>query len=164
MKNSSWLTLLISISINVLCQDRTNEFPFKINPSLVAIQISNIDSSEKWYKDNLGFIVEDKKEFPNSGIKVSRLKIEGFDLELVENEKSISRNEILKKYPKGSEIQGFVKLTFITNNIDEADIYLKKNGVKYLFDLQKSNRLSKENHKWLIISDPDGNWIQLISK
>ncbi len=154
------ITLLFLLSVNIFCQDN---IPFTLSPSLIAIQVSNIDSSEAWYKNNLGFVVKDKKEFPDYGLKISFLELNGFGLELVENKKSISRSELIKNYPKESEIQGFAKLTFKVDNIDAADSHLKKMGVKYLFNLQKSNIPGKENQMWLMVSDIDGNWIQLVS-
>jgi len=164
MKNILLIVFLSVLSVDVLCQNTMNGLPFTLSPSLVAIQVSNIDSSEIWYKNSLGFALKDKKEFPDYGLKISFLELNGFELELVENKKSISRAELIKNYPKDSEIQGFAKLTFRVNNIDSADTFLKKLGVKYLFNLQKSNIPNKENQKWLIVSDPDGNWIQLVSE
>ncbi|MEW6196753.1 MAG: VOC family protein [Bacteroidota bacterium] len=152
---------LFLLTINILCQDH---IPFTLSPSLVAIQVSNIDSSEAWYKNNLGFVIKDKKEFPDYGLKISILESNGFELELVENKKSISRSELIKNYPKESEVQGFAKLTFKVDNIDAADSHLKKTGVKYLFNLQKSNIPGKEHQMWLMVSDTDGNWIQLVSE
>lgn len=125
--------------------------------------MSNIDSSETWYKNNLRFSFKEKKVMPEYGIKVSFLELNGFELELVENKKSISRAKLLSNYPKDSEVQGFAKLTFKVNDIEAADNYLRKMGVKYLVTLRKNNTLNKKNRKWLIIADTDGNWIQLVS-
>jgi catechol 2,3-dioxygenase-like lactoylglutathione lyase family enzyme len=164
MRNILLMVFLSLLFVDVFCQNTMNVLPFTLSPSLVAIQVSNIDSSEAWYTNSLGFTVREKKEFPDYGLKISFLDLNGFELELVENKKSISRGEFIKNYPKDSEIQGFAKLTFRVDNIDSADTYLKKLGVKYLFNLQKSNIPDKTNQRWLIISDIDGNWIQLVSE
>jgi len=164
MKMIKIFGLLFLLSQTIFCQENNSDLPFTINPSLVAIQVSNIDSSALWYQNILGFTLVDKKEFTDYNLKIAMLKKNAFEIELVERKNSISRESLLKNYPKESEIQGFSKLTFTTNNIDSADMHLRKNGVKYLFNLQKSNIPNKENQKWLIVSDPDGNWIQLVSE
>jgi len=55
----------------------SNAEGYKKNPmqdlrvSLIAIQISNLDSATKWYKKNLNFKLRDRKEYPDYGLKMA---------------------------------------------------------------------------------------------
>jgi hypothetical protein len=144
-------------------EDRKNPMQ-GLKVSLVAIQVSNLDSSINWYKKNLNFKLRDKKEFPDHGLKMAFLTLNDFELELIENNKSIDHDELLKDYPKGTEIQGFAKLSFTVKDIDSANSFLKANENIFLYDLRKSNDPKRSDRKWLIITDIDGNWIQLFSE
>ncbi|MBA4319280.1 MAG: hypothetical protein C0412_12840 [Flavobacterium sp.] len=162
MKRNNIFYFLLLFSFPLLGQNGINKIAFNLTPSLVAIQVANIDSSINWYKKMLGFSETDKKEFSDYGMKIAFMKLNGFELELVENKKSIARTKILKDYPKESEIQGFAKLAFRVSDIETADSHLKKMGAKYLYNLRKSNISSKPNQRFLIVSDADGNWVQLL--
>jgi catechol 2,3-dioxygenase-like lactoylglutathione lyase family enzyme len=136
-----------------------------IRPSLVAISVANLDAAIKWYETNLDFTLKEKKEFPQHGLRIAFLELNGFELELVEDEKSISLAAIQKNLPEADDeakIQGLVKLAFTVDDIDSLNSKLKANGVKFQMDLSKSNR--QEGVRYIVVRDSDGNWIQLFGK
>lgn len=163
MKLYKIIFLFFILTVSLTAQDKGRNVPFVVSPSLAALQVSNLDSAEAWYVNNLGFNIRDRKDFPDYGIKISFIELNGYELELVENIKSIKQQDLLKNYPGGTEIQGITKLTFKVDDIKAAEKHLKKNGVKFYFELQEGNDPARPDEYWLIVSDYDGNWIQLVS-
>lgn len=93
---------------------------------------------------------------PNNAYKIVILEGPSVMFELMQLKGSISRSEVLKGKPEGSQIQGHFKIGFTVNNIDTC--------LKHLADLKidvprvwTDNTTGKRN---FLISDPDGNYIQ----
>ncbi len=133
------------------------------HPHLVALNVASADRSAKWYGDNLGFAVKDRKEFPKFGLRIVMLELDGFWLEVVEKKNGIPVSQIEKAMPEikdWDEVQGIKKLAF---EVDDLDGYLKsfkQNGVRF----QLNPRGGPEDPifgRSFIVLDDDGNWIQL---
>jgi catechol 2,3-dioxygenase-like lactoylglutathione lyase family enzyme len=136
-----------------------------IRPSLVAISVGDLDAAMNWYETNLGFMLREKKDFPQHGLRIAFLELNGFELELVEDKTSISLVAIQKHLPEADDeakIQGLVKLAFTVDDLAALNSKLKANGVKFQIDLSKSNR--QEGVRYIVVRDSDGNWIQLFGK
>lgn len=130
-----------------------------MRPSLVAIQVDNLDNSIAWYKDYLGFSVLERKEFKGYGMSISILALRDFKLELVDNEKVLNKNSVLKEY--GAEhMTGFAKVTFTIDNIDSLYETLKSKRASFAITLRDSNINPKE--EFFIVLDCDNNWIQFV--
>jgi catechol 2,3-dioxygenase-like lactoylglutathione lyase family enzyme len=162
------MILQISIAFSALAQSSgtTNERLSKsIKPSLIAISVANVDETANWYQDNLGFVVKEKKNFPQHSLRIAFLELNGFEIELVEDKKSVSLAAIQKHLPEADDetkIQGFVKLAFTVEDVEALAIRLKSKGVRFQMDLTKSNR--KEGERSFIVRDNNGNWIQFFGK
>jgi len=130
-----------------------------MRPSLVAIQVNNIDNSIAWYKDYLGFLVLERKEFREYGMRIAILQMGDFKLELVDNEKALSRNSVLKEN-EAEDITGFAKVTFTIDNVDSLYGTLKSKGAKFAITLRDSNINPKE--EFFIVLDCDNNWLQFV--
>jgi catechol 2,3-dioxygenase-like lactoylglutathione lyase family enzyme len=130
-------------------------------PSLVAIQVESLDKSISWYTTYLGFSIKEKKHFPDHNLKLAFLTLKDFELELVENSKTIRRSEVLAA--KGaSDITGFAKLTFSIDNVGGLYEQLKEKGAAFAIKLQLSNVDASE--EFFIVLDDAGNWLQFKGK
>jgi len=162
------VVLQVSIAFSVIAQsqDTANERLSKsIKPSLIAISVANVDETAKWYQDNLGFAVKEKKDFPQHSLRIAFLALNDFEIELVEDQKSVSLGTIQKHLPEADDetkIQGFVKLAFTVEDVEALASRLKRNGVRFQMELNRSNR--KEGMKSFIVRDNNGNWLQFFGK
>jgi hypothetical protein len=98
-----------------------------MRPSLVAIQVDNLDKSIAWYKDYLGFLVLERREFKEYGMTIAVLKLRDFRLELVDNEKALNKNSMLKKN-EANDMTGFAKVTFTIDSVDSLYDRMKMTG------------------------------------
>jgi catechol 2,3-dioxygenase-like lactoylglutathione lyase family enzyme len=136
-----------------------------IKPSLVALSVANLDETAKWYQDNLGFAVKEKKDFPQHSLRIAFLELNGFEIELVEDKRSVSLAAIQKHLPEADDptkIQGFVKLAFTVADVEALATNLKRKGVRFQMDLTNSNR--KQGVRSFIVRDNSGNWVQFFGK
>ncbi len=130
-------------------------------PFLIAIQVDSLDRSISWYHDMLGFTLHDKKEFSSYGLKIAVMKSGGFELELVENVKSENKSDALKKL-KLDEITGFAKIAFRVADVSAKYKELRGKKAEFKVELRQSNINPEE--EFFILSDPDGNWVQVVGK
>ena len=61
----------------------------------------------------------------------------------------------------GSLLQGFTKVGFLVENIDDVAEAIKEKNVKIVYDVTDD---PEENVSWMIIEDPDGNVIQFFEE
>jgi len=66
-----------------------------LKPVLAAIQVSNLDSSINFYSKYLGFDLTERKRFDDYHLEVAFLKNSQFEFELVLNDSSIDKRQIL---------------------------------------------------------------------
>ncbi|HEX6890219.1 MAG TPA: VOC family protein [Chryseolinea sp.] len=132
-----------------------------MRPSLIAIQVENLDTSIKWYEDYLRFSVLDKKEFKDHGLSLAILQLGDFKLELVANDKALNKNSLLKQNG-ANDMTGFAKVTFSIDHVDSVYQALKKKGAIFALTLRDSNINPTE--KFFIVLDCDNNWLQFIGQ
>jgi catechol 2,3-dioxygenase-like lactoylglutathione lyase family enzyme len=158
------ILLLLAITDSVVAQSSNTSEPIisgAIKPSLIAISVANVDETAKWYQDHLGFRLQEKKDYPQASLRIAFLELNGFEIELVEDKKSIALAAIQKHLPEakdGTNIQGFVKLAFTVEDVEGLAAKLKTKGVRLHMEVTKSNR--KEGIKFFIVKDNNGNWLQ----
>jgi hypothetical protein len=129
-----------------------------LRPVLVALQVTNVVASTKWYSDFLGFSTLDQREFPN-GLKITLVELNTFRLELVENPKILSRSDAVQKL-RVEDVTGFSKVAFRVSNIRALYDQLKKKKARFQIELKESNVNAEE--LFFIVLDVDGNWLQFI--
>ena len=132
-----------------------------MRPSLIAIQVEDLSNSIKWYEDYLEFKLLDKKEFKDHGLSLAILQLGDFKLELVDNEKALNKNALLKQ--NGAiDMTGFAKATFNIDHVDAMYETLKKKGASFATTLRDSNINPTE--QFFIVLDCDNNWLQFIGQ
>lgn len=143
-------------------ETQTNTTPqYSVRPYLVSLSVANLDESLKWYTENLGFGVVNKKDLPNYSLRIAFLQLNGFMMEMIEFKNSVSEEDIRKAFPNvddRAKIQGFGKLAFKVENIDAFAGRLKLKGAHFVREVQEDKELF--HTKWFIVTDNSGNWIQ----
>jgi catechol 2,3-dioxygenase-like lactoylglutathione lyase family enzyme len=130
-------------------------------PSLVGLQVNDLAASVQWYVSTLGFKQSDRKEFPEYKLKLAILALHDFELELVENAKTVRKADALAG--KGTDqISGFAKVTFTVNGVATLFRRLKSQGARFAIELRDSNIQPDEQH--FVVLDPDDNWLQFVGK
>lgn len=131
-----------------------------MRPSLVALQVENLDASIRWYTSFLGFEQKDKKEFPDHGLKLAILGRGDFDIELVENSKTLKKAQVLGG--KDVDITGFAKVTFMVPQVDRLFQQLTSKGASFAIKLRDSN--TRPDEQFFVVLDNEKNWLQFVGK
>ena len=87
--------------------------------------------------------------------------IRDFKLELVDNDKALQKNSLLKQNA-ANDMTGFAKVTFSIDHVDSVYETLKKKDAIFAITLRDSNINPAE--QFFIVLDCDNNWLQFIGK
>ena len=128
-------------------------------PSLIAIQVEDLDISIKWYVDHLMFRVLNKKEFKDHALRLAILELGDFKLELVDNDKALNKRSLLNQN-NATDLTGFAKVAFNTGHVDSLYHSLKGSGAVFAVTLRESNINPAE--QFFIVLDCDNNWLQFV--
>lgn len=125
----------------------------KLAPLFMQVNVKNLDASKNWYKNNLGFNILSENEksaiLENNTFYILLNKITGY----------VSEKET--KLPEGKEfIDGYSKVGFVTNNIDQLFRKMRANRVQIFREISQSEFF---DGRYFIVSDPDGNFIHLFT-
>lgn len=132
-----------------------------VRPYLLAISVADLDETVKWYEEKLGFVVKERFDFPKHKMRIALLELNKFQLELVEDKKSLSLQAIQKQFPEVADqtrFQTYVKFAFTVRDIESLAKQLKDKRAAFHMDLTDSNRMP--GGKFFIIKDNSGNWLQ----
>jgi catechol 2,3-dioxygenase-like lactoylglutathione lyase family enzyme len=132
-----------------------------LRPSLVGLQVDHLDASVRWYVSQLGFQQKVRKDFPELKLKLAILALQDFELELVENAKTVRKTDALAG-KDSNDITGFAKVTFTVNGVAALFHRLKSQGARFAIELRDSNAEPDKQH--FVVLDPDGNWLQFVGK
>lgn len=133
-----------------------------VEPSLVALNVPDLEATIAWYCETLGFAVLDRREFPDYGMRIALLKLGGFRLEIVEKQQSISQKTIQDKVPEIKDwdtVHGIKKLGFRVDDLDALVTRLKARQVEFLTGIM-GDAADPILGKSVIVLDNSGNWIQ----
>jgi catechol 2,3-dioxygenase-like lactoylglutathione lyase family enzyme len=131
-----------------------------MRPRLVALQVENLDASIRWYTTHLEFLPKDRKDFPDHGLKLAILSLGDFDLELVENAKTLKRSQVLAG--KDNDITGFAKVTFVVPDVRKLFQQLEAKGAQFAIRLRDSNSSAAE--QFFVVLDNEKNWLQFVGR
>jgi catechol 2,3-dioxygenase-like lactoylglutathione lyase family enzyme len=145
----------------ILFSFNLNAQKLKLQPSFTAITVANIDSSVKWYTETLKLTLRNRVDNAERGFKQAILINAETMIELVELNKGIPLDTILKNLPNGTQVNGFYKFGFTAENIDALFKELTVAKIKF-YGKMVSDRISSK--RTFIIEDPDKNLIQFFEK
>jgi len=130
-----------------------------LRPVLVGIYTQSYEDTIKWYVENLGFEVEDEFENEPGNIRLSFLDNGEFELEIYSDLVPSENTDRISRERFGMPTEGFVKLSLEADSLPPLVVKLKANGVNFVRETNESDR--KPDSSWFMISDPDGNLIQV---
>jgi catechol 2,3-dioxygenase-like lactoylglutathione lyase family enzyme len=129
-----------------------------------GITVANLEVSRKWYEEKLGFKLVRNLDLPEHKLRIAFLELNGFTLELIAFQQSVSLSTIQSRLPELKDrdhLQGFVKLGFRIPNVGMLASALKANGVK----LRMEPTNDPEFHdRFLLAEDPDSNTLQFFQE
>lgn len=131
-----------------------------MRPTLVALQVENLEATIRWYSTYLDFTQKEKRDFPEHGLRLAILGLEDFDLELVENKKTLKKAELLAG--KATDITGFAKVTFTVSGVARLYQQLTDKGASFAIKLRDSN--TKPDEQFFVVLDNEKNWLQFVGK
>ena len=126
-----------------------------------AIIVNDLDSSINWYSNILGFSVINKVESKKRGFKQSNLKKGSVLIELIELDNAVSSKDVVPNYNNKTRIIGFFKTGFLVSDFGKWIDHLTKEKVDFYGNIVTDDNTGK---KMVIITDPDGNRIQIFEK
>lgn len=127
-----------------------------------GLLVKDMDASIAWYRDKLGFKVVDTVNNPNSGYRFALLSWNNTLVEIIAHAKVLSDKQIKAALPDNAGTQGFFKLGFFVDNLEEFQEELKSRGVKILHPVLKAEGFTRKL-KLFIIEDNEGNMIQFFN-
>ena len=130
-----------------------------LRPYLLGISVGDLESSVRWYAQNLGFRVESGPVWPRPRAGFAVLEQDAFRLELIEMADSLPRAEAVRG--SAVSLQGVFKLAFLVDEVDEAHAALRARGVRIRMAPADS---PETGMRFCLIEDPDGNVIQLYAR
>ena len=154
MRNTLFL-LFILTSINILGQN--------FQPKRLAIVVSDMDASAKWYKDVLDMEVYKEMSFPDyDSLKITFVKNDSFEFELLSKSSSFSIKKYVPDYSvNNAPMHGPYKLAFKVNDLQGLFEKTKKLGVEIQYEITEDPTF---NSTFFIVADPDGNTFQFIEE
>ncbi len=133
----------------------------QLQPSFMAIIVSEIETSVNWYQEMLGFEVENRLDLPDRGLWQANLKNQGMRLELIQTSSMINSQELLSERGSKVKLTGFFKIGFTVKNFDDQLSFLESGKVKIHGGVVADPVTGK---RMVIVLDPDGNRIQLFEQ
>ena len=130
-----------------------------LEPILVGVFTQSYEETIAWYVDNLGFEIINEVENEGGNIRLSFLDNGQFELEIYSDLVPSERTDRIRRDRFGMPTEGFVKLSLETDSLPPLVEKLRANGVTFVRDTNVSER--KRGYSWFMISDPDGNLIQV---
>ena len=133
---------------------------------LVSLYVDSLEVSIGWYSDVLQMeLSAPPQEYPDYHLRMAFLEKPGFHLELVERANSLDRGDALPS--EEILLGGFFKMGFSSQDIDALYRRLQALGtIEFVTDVQDLPP-SEIEIPWptrhLLITDPDGNFVQFFS-
>lgn len=130
-----------------------------IQKMAIAISVSNIKESVKWYSGNFGFQVMVEKEFPAMGMKMVFMEAGGLIIELIESEGFIADKR--PPAPASANKQGVFQISFRVKEIDKVYESVKSSDIHLEYEMVTNEELK---FKAFLIRDNDGNIIEILEE
>jgi len=151
--------LVIALAIVAALPLHANEEIPPLRPMLAGIYAVDYERTLAWYRDNLGFSVNREVVNEDGNIRLGFLDNGAFELEIYAD---IVRDPASGRATRdrfGMPGEGFVKLTFETDDLAAMAALFQANEVEVVRDINESDR--KPGQSWIMVADPDGNFVQV---
>ena len=116
------------------------------------IRVKDLEKSEKFYKEALGFVESRRKDFPEDEFTLLYLKLENSPYEL-----ELTYNYDGRDYTIGD---GYGQIAISHKDIKAFRKELKEKG----YDVTELKSLSDKSDSYFFVKDPDGYKIEVIGE
>lgn len=158
MKKLLLITFLLCSSFLSYAQTNSKQ---NLEAYFSSVIVNDIETSINWYSNVLGFEVLNKTESKERGFKQSNLKREGILIELIELDNAMNPKKTIPNYNNRTRIIGFFKIGFLVLDFNKWIEHLTNEKVNFYGNIVTDEITGK---KMIIITDPDGNRIQIFEK
>jgi catechol 2,3-dioxygenase-like lactoylglutathione lyase family enzyme len=131
-----------------------------VQPHSIAMSVSDIDAITRWYEAALGFSVLNRNDNAGGGARTAVLTRDGFRLELVELDGSRTAAQWIPNLRNPAMVRGFGQFGFEVQNVDEVAERVRTAGGRIVSE----PRDNLEGTRVMILADPDGNSIKIVSR
>lgn len=156
MKRRLSFILALFTIVSLFSHSADAQPPRQVKPSLITLQVSSLDRSIAWYKEMLGFEMDDRFTYIKQKTKIAVLKRKDFYIELIQNTASGSPMPSVT----GSSNYGFYKMGFLVTAFEDFYQELKQKHPD-----QVNGVISSEvsGYTYFDLYDPDSTLIQIIA-
>ncbi|MEP1601213.1 VOC family protein [Ekhidna sp.] len=159
MKKLLTIMLLSCVPYLNYCQEVSD---LELKALFTAVIVENMDTSIVWYSKILGFEVLNKIDMMEErGFKQSNLKKGETLLELIELSRAVNPQEAIPDYNSKTRLQGFFKIGFRVINFQSWMDHFNNSKIDFYGGIVNDPISGKQ---MVIITDPDGNRIQIFEK
>lgn len=139
---------------------QTSSTPLRtLKPHHVAISVPNFDETIRWYQEKLGFIVVNRRKFPDISTQAANLELNEFQVEIFTRDKSTAVREARRDpFVDDLLVQGVKHIAFTVDDLDAAVAELKRRGVQVASEPTVVNALGL---RLCFIRDNNGYLIEL---
>ncbi len=130
--------------------------PRQVKPSLITLQVSSLDRSVSWYKEMLGFVMDDRYTFIKQKTKIAVLKRKDFYIELIQSTATGSQMPSVA----GASNYGYYKMGFLITGFDDFYQELKQKHPDQVNGVINSEI---SGYTYFDLYDPDSTLIQIIA-
>lgn len=155
--------LVIAFSLTCLpfLSNAQKDSTLELEPYFSALIVRDIEASIDWYSSKLEFEVINRVESEERGFKQSNLKRGNIAIEIIELDKAVQLKEVVPDYSSKMRIVGLFKIGFRVTDFEKWIAHLTNEKVDFYGRIVTDDATGK---KMVIITDPDGNRIQLFEK
>jgi catechol 2,3-dioxygenase-like lactoylglutathione lyase family enzyme/predicted enzyme related to lactoylglutathione lyase len=125
---------------------------------MVSLQVESLDQSISWYKEMLGFEMDNRYTFVKQKTKIAVLKLNDFYIELIQNQSTASGDQI--RLLHNTVCCGFYKMGFLVNDLNVFYQELKQEHPDQLNGIIDSE---VSGYTYFDLYDPDSTHIQIIA-
>lgn len=158
MKKSVLVLSLLCLPFLIKAQ---NDSTLKLEPYFSALIVSDFNASINWYTNKLGFEVMNRVEWAERGFKQANLSRGNILIELIELDKAVNIKDVVPSYSNKMRTVGLFKIGFRVTEFDKWIDHLTNEKVNFYGSIVTDDITGK---KMVIITDPDGNRIQIFKK
>lgn len=158
MKHRAYRILAFIATFFLLSFQSNAQPAVQVKPSQVSIQVESLDKSVAWYKEMLGFEVDNRYTFVKQKTRIAVLKLKDFYVELIQNQSTASGDQI--SLPRSRVCCGFYKMGLLVTNFNAFYQELKQehpDQVNGIIDSEVSG------YTYFDLYDPDSTLIQIIA-
>jgi catechol 2,3-dioxygenase-like lactoylglutathione lyase family enzyme len=121
----------------------------------VTLSTPNIERTVSWYRENLGYEVYARRDFPQVGARVAVLEAGDLRLELLEHKDRLTPGPRSDR----EELQRRSQFAVLVDDLDEKIAELRRKDVRLMWNQRVDHDLGVRSQ---FIKDCDGNLIQLV--